>query len=395
MAVSLLSARPVWAEINLDHIAANIAAVQSKIGLSTRIMAVVKADAYGHGVSQVARTALKSGATSLAVAFVEEGVILRRAGLDAPVLVLGYSGPERFSALIDYKLTPTVFAYEDARRFSDLASAQGAVLPVHLKIDSGMGRLGMLPEEALEVIQRISCLSGIRVEGLYTHLAAAEEEDQVYTASQLSLFNRIIDRCREKGIVIPTVHAANSAAAIISAPSRYNMVRLGLALYGHYPGPALKSAGVELRPALTLKSRVVMVKSLPAGSAISYGCTYRTPRESLIATVSVGYADGYSRSLSGRGRVLIRGYEAPVVGTVCMDHMMVDVSAIPATRCGDEVVIYGRQGGREASVEDAAALAGTLNYELLCAVSSRVPRFYFRGGKLRSVEDYLDYPLHC
>ncbi len=387
---STLSARPAWAEINLDHIAHNIGLFRKQVGPVTEIMAVVKADGYGHGAIKIAETALQAGASSLAVAFVDEAVDLRQAGITAPIQILGYTDPSLFKKLIQYNLTPTIFGLDTAEQFSSQARQHNVALPVHIKVDTGMGRIGLLPEEALEVITRIARLDGLKIEGIFTHLAAAEESDRSYTAEQLLLFNRILDGCLERGISFPLIHAANSAAALNHPKSRFNIIRLGLSMYGHYPAAEMREIEPKLKPALSFKSRVILVKKIPAGRAISYGCTYHTNRESLIATIPVGYADGYSRLLSNKGQVLIRGCRVPVVGTICMDQMMVDVTDVPGVRLGDEVVLYGRQGFEEIKVEEAAELIGTINYELLCGVSKRVPRYYFKDNKLSSISDIFD-----
>jgi len=383
-------ARPAWAEINLDHIAHNIGQFRNLIGAERKIMAVVKADGYGHGAVAVAKIALEAGADCLAVAFVEEGIELRRAGIEAPVLLLGYTDPVRFPALVEHNLTPTVFGLDTSLSFSRAAVERGIILPLQLKIDTGMGRIGLLPDEAVEVIRQTVKLPGLRIEGLLTHLASADETDPSYTDEQLLLFDRIVDQCRKKDINIPLLHAANSAAAIYHPLSRYNMIRLGISLYGYYPSLRRGTEPVDLLPALTFKSRIVYVKKVPEGTAISYGCTFRTSAESVIATVPVGYADGYSRLLSNRGEVLIRGVRTPIVGRVCMDHLMVDVTHIPGVSRGDEVVLYGRQGGEEISIEEAAALIGTVHYELLCSIDKRVPRLYFRHKQLVSIHDFIE-----
>ena len=387
---STLSVRPAWAEINLDNIAHNIGLFRKQIGPVTGVMAVVKADGYGHGARKIAETALQAGVSSLAVAFVDEAVDLRQAGIKAPIQILGYTDPSLFAKLVQYNLTPTIFGLDTAEQFSSQARQHNVVLPVHIKVDTGMGRVGLLPEEALEVITRVALLDGLKIEGLFTHLAAAEESDKSYTAEQLLLFNRIVDGCLERGISFPQIHVANSAAALNHPSSRFNIIRLGLSMYGCYPVPEMREIEPKLKPALTFKSRVILVKKVPAGKAISYGCTYHTSRESLIATIPVGYADGYSRLLSNKGQVLIRGCRVPVVGTICMDQLMVDVTDVPGVRLGDEVVLYGRQGYEEIKVEEAAELIGTINYELLCAVSKRVPRYYFRDNKLSSISDIFD-----
>jgi alanine racemase len=387
---SVYSARPAWVEINLDHLAHNIVQFRQLVAPQTRIMAVVKADGYGHGALMIGKTALASGAESLAVAFVEEGIYLRQSGIDAPILLLGYTDPVQFTTLISYNLTPTVFDLPTAVEFSKQAQAAGVVLPLHLKLDTGMGRVGLLPAEAVAVTEQIAALPALEIEGIFTHLAVAEDEDRSYTEEQLRKFNQIIETMKAKGISFPLIHAANSAAAINNPDAHYNLIRLGLALYGHYPATTLRKCGISLKPALTFKSRVVLVKSLPPGSCISYGCTYQTANEELIATVPVGYADGYSRLLSNQGEVLIRGVRAPVVGRICMDHLMVNVSHIPGVHRGDEVVLYGRQGAEEMAVEEVADKIGTVNYELLCAVDKRVSRFYYRNNRLVAIHDFIE-----
>lgn len=388
---STLSARPAWAEVSLDHIAHNIGLFRKQIGPVTRVMAVIKADGYGHGARKVAATALEAGASCLAVAFVAEAVDLRQAGIKAPIQILGYTDPSLFAKLISYNLTPTLFGLDTAEQLARQALDHNVELPVHIKVDTGMGRVGLLPEEALEVISRISGLGGLKLEGIFTHLASAEENDFTYTAEQLLLFNRIIDSCQDRGISFPLVHAANSAAALNHPSSRFDLIRLGLSMYGHYPAPEIRNIEPKLKPALSFKSRVILVKKIQAGQAISYGCTFHTSRESMIATIPIGYADGYSRLLSNKGQVLIRGCRVPVVGTICMDQMMIDVTEVPGARLGDEVVLYGRQGDEEIKVEEAAELIGTINYELLCAISKRVPRYYFKDNKLDSISDIFDH----
>lgn len=386
---SIFSARPAWAEINLDYIAHNVRQIKKLVGSGTEIMAVVKADGYGFGAAEVAVTALEAGATNLAVAFVEEGIDLRKAGIAAPVLLFGYTDSAQFSTLVEHQLTPTIFGIDTAVEFSRLAVDRGIVLPAHIKIDTGMGRLGLLPEEVLEVVTRIKSLPGLKIEGFYTHFAAAEDEDRTYSEEQLLLFNRVIAHCREKGINFPVIHSANSAATLAYPAAWFDLVRVGILLYGYYPSPFLKESSVELLPALTLKSKIVLVKKVPQGTAIGYSCTYYTEQESLIATIPIGYDDGYNRLLSNRGHVLIRGQRAPVVGRISMDHLMADVTGIPGARRGDEVVLYGRQGNNQISVEEVADQVGTINYELLCAIDKRVSRLYFRQGKLISIHDFI------
>lgn len=387
---SVYVARPAWVEIDLDCIGHNVKQFIQAAGSNTEIMAVVKADGYGHGAAAIARAALEAGASSLAVAFVEEGIDLRRNGIEAPILLLGFTNPVQYPALKEYRLTPTVFDYATACQLSEFSIQDHHKLSVHLKVDTGMGRVGLLPEVAVDEITAISKLPGLLMEGFFTHLAAAEDEDHSYTEEQLNLFDNLIRILKERGIQFEKIHAANSAASIAHPRSYYNLLRLGLAMYGYYPDPDLAGRSINLKPASTFKSRVVMVKQLPAGSAISYGCTYKTSGEEMIATVPVGYADGYSRLLSNRGSVLIRGCRAPVVGRVCMDHLMVNVSGIPGVKVNDEVVLYGRQGAEIMTVEEVAGQIGMVNYELLCAIDKRVSRLYYRTGRLTAIHDFIE-----
>ncbi|NMA92731.1 MAG: alanine racemase [Firmicutes bacterium] len=392
MGVSLLPSgfRPTWLEIDLDSIVHNIQQFQRLLGPRVKIAAVVKADGYGHGAVEVSRAAVAAGASYLMVAFLEEGVELRQAGIDAPILLLGYTDPAQVPALCRYNLIPSVFDLEVAHRMSAELVRQGSELPVHIKVDTGMGRLGILPGGAAEFITGVSRLPGLKLEGVYTHLAAADEEDPEFTENQLQQFNRVIECCRNHGISPSFYHAANSAAASAYPGSRFNLVRLGLSLYGYYPSVVLRGKNfISLKPALSFKSRVVYLKEVPPGTAISYGCTHVASARSLIATVPVGYGDGYRWALSNRARVLLRGRRVPVVGRVCMDHLMLDLTGVEGAQVGDEVVLYGRQGPAEVTLEEVAGWLGTLNYELLCAISRRVPRLYLRHGEPAAIRGSL------
>jgi alanine racemase len=384
--------RPTRAEIDLDCIGHNVNEFRRLLGPEVQIMAVVKAGGYGHGAVEAARAALAAGATALAVAFQEEGVELRCAGITAPVLLLGYTEPCQAPQLVEHHLTPVVFDWEAAEGLSRRLVGQGARLPVHVKVDTGMGRLGVAPGEAVEFAARVAALPGLALEGLLTHFAAADDDGEgaAFTETQLRRFDQVVAGCRQRGLAIAQIHAANSAAAAAYPRSRYNLVRLGLTLYGCYPAGWLEeSAAVRLQPVLAFKSRLVLVKDVPAGTPISYGCTYRTGRQAVIGTVPVGYADGYSRGLSNRGEVLVRGRRAPVVGRVCMDQFMVDLTDIPGAARGDEVVLYGRQGDEAIPVEAVAGALGTISYEVLCALGKRVPRVYLREGRVAAVRDIL------
>ena len=379
----ILHPPPTRAEIDLDHIEHNLGELRRLFGPDVKIMAVVKADGYGHGAVEIARAALEAGAFSLGVASLEEGLALRRAGIAAPILLFGLTDPAAASLLAGHRLTPTLSDLETARRLSDSLAGQGVRCPVHLKIDTGMGRIGAPPESSAGLIAALSRLPGLELEGVFTHLAQADEEEgRDFTAEQLRLFENALEGARKQGIAPPLCHAANSAAALLYPQSRYRLVRIGIALYGCYPSPWVQQrAAVKLRPVLSLKSKIVFLKELPAQTPLGYGRTYHTAEKSTIATVPAGYADGYRRGLSNCGEVLVRGQRALVVGRVCMDQFMIDVSRIEGAAPGDEVILYGGQGQDRITVEETAGLLGTINYELLCNIGQRVPRCYFRHGR--------------
>lgn len=379
---SLFHLRPTRAEIDLDRIEHNLIELRRLIGPEVKVMAVVKADGYGHGAVEVARTALRAGASSLGVAFIDEGAALRRAGIEAPILLLGFTDPADAPLLLEHRLTPSLFDLESAQHFSRFFSEHGRCWPVHLKIDTGMGRLGLSPSRSAEFMAVLSQLPGLKLEGVFTHLSSADEaEGGAFTAGQLRLFEEVMAAARERGIAPAVYHAANSAAAMLYPRSRYGLVRIGLSLYGCYPSPWVqKCAPVELQPAMSLKSRIIFLKEVPPRTPLSYGRTYSTAADSVIATVPVGYADGYRRDLSNRGAVLVRGCRAPIVGQICMDQMMIDVSHIGGAAPGDEVILYGGGIPGGIPVEEVAALLGTINYELLCNIGKRVPRCYIRAA---------------
>ncbi len=389
MDISPESFRPTWAEIDLNAIIHNIREFRRLLPKEVKIMAVVKADAYGHGAVEVADAIIRGGADCFAVAFLEEGIELRQTGVRKPILLIGPIPPGRAPEIIKYNLTQTVFSLEIAEAISGEAARQNTEVPVHVKVDTGMGRVGLSPRETVAFIREVSRLPGIRIEGLLTHLASADEEDLSYTYRQVELFNETILACREAGIEIPLVHAANSAGAIAVPESRYSLIRLGISLYGYYPSEVIKSDLVRLKPAISFKTRVTFLKKAPPGTCLSYGSTFTAARESLIATIPVGYADGFNRLLSNRGQVLVKGRRAPIVGRICMDYTMIDVTDIEGVQVGDEVVLYGKQGKDEITVDEVATLLGTISYELLCAVDKRVSRFYIENGKVVGFRNLL------
>jgi alanine racemase len=373
----------LWADVDLSAIANNVVELCRASNHDARLMAVVKADAYGHGSVPVAKTALDAGAAALGVARLREAVPLRSAGFTSPILIFGYTLPEATPELIAYHLEQTVYDLPTAEAMSSQAVAVGDTVRVHIKVDTGMGRLGLLPEYrsdivvtdgAVEIIRKIAALPGLKLEGLSTHFASADSTDPEFTRRQVTRFNSLLANLNDAGISIPTMHAANSAGIISHPDSHFNMVRAGIAMYGLNPSGEMDLSGVSLIPAMTLKARIIHVKRVPAGFPISYGMTYRTDKETVIATVPVGYADGYRRELSNRGEMLVQETRAPIRGRVCMDLTMLDVGHLENVQIGDEVVVFGRQGNAEISADEVAGWLGTINYEVVSALTSRVLR---------------------
>ncbi len=380
-----------WAEINLDNIAHNVKEIQRVAGKRTEIMAVVKADAYGHGVLETVNTLVESGCSRLAVSMLDEAIQLRQIGINIPILVLSHTNPLRVDELIKYNITQTIYSHDIAKLLSDEAVRQGTKASVHIKIDTGMSRVGFPPGySAVKAVSEIQKLPGIIVEGIFTHFAAADEKDKNFTFHQAELFDSIISELNRIGILIPIRHVANSAAIIQYPEYAMEMVRPGIILYGIYPSKQVDRSVLELKPAMTLKTTIAMVKWVEENTSISYGRKFFTNRKSKIATIPVGYADGYSRLLTGKGRVLVKGQFAPVVGSICMDQCMVDVTNIEGDiKTGDEVVLLGKQGACEITAEELADHIGTIPYEIVCIIGKRIPRVYFKNGEIVNVLNYL------
>ncbi|MGD8251664.1 MAG: alanine racemase [Desulfobacterales bacterium] len=376
----------LWCEVDLPAIAANVGALRRITDKRALVMAVVKADGYGHGAVESANIALANGAERLAVARAHEGAALREAGIDAPILVLSPTGPSITHHLWKYRLTQSVTSLESASRLSASARRHGESILIHVKIDTGMGRLGLLPDcvppgrgpGPVQEILDIDRLRHIEVEGIYTHFADADSRDKSFSRLQFDLFMGLLDHLRRQGFEPPMRHAANSAATIDMPETHLDAVRPGIAVYGLYPSADVDRNRISLTPAMTLKSRIIHIKAVPAGFPVSYGMTHETEASTQIATVPVGYADGLQRRLSNRGWMLVRGKRAPVAGRVCMDLTMIDVGGIPGAQVGDEVVILGRQGLASMTADEMAALLGTINYEVVFTNRSRVPRVYRR-----------------
>ena len=389
--LTLRHTRRVYAKVDLDAIASNMKAMKALLPEQTGMLGVVKADAYGHGAVPVAR-AIEPYVSGFAAATAEEAVQLRKAGLKGLILVLGVPFPEDFEDLIRWEIRPAVFEWEQAEALSRLALLCHKVLPIHLAVDTGMSRIGMKPgEEALELVKRVSCLKGIRIEGIFTHFSRADEKDLSCTEEQLKAFEAFDRQLREQGIRIPLRHCSNSAAIVGGLSSnQLELCRAGIALYGLYPSGEVRKDLAALTPALELISCVSCLRDIGPGTAVSYGGTFVADRPMRIATIPVGYGDGYPRSLSGKGAVLIHGQRAPILGRICMDQFMVDVSHIPDVRNFDEAVLLGFQGGEHISAEEIAEVSGGFHYEILCGLNKRIPRVYIREGKAVEIRDYFD-----
>lgn len=381
---------PVWAEVDLGHLAHNIREVRRITRPETIIMAVVKADAYGHGAIMAAKTFLKNGADRLAVATPREAFELRRTGFDVPILVLGYTPTQQSGELVEHDVTPTVYTYKHAEALSKAATAQGRIANIHVKLETGMGRLGFLPTaKSIDEIVKISRLPSLWIEGAFTHFAVADSRDKKYTREQFGRYLKMSEALEERGVSIPIKHVSNSAAIIDLPEYNLDMVRPGSILYGIYPSDEVDKSRLELRPAMTLKARISNIKIVPAGTGISYGLAFTTDKESRIGTLSAGYADGYSRLLSNRAEVGVKGERAPVVGRVCMDQCMVDITDIEGANIGDEVVLFGDGSDNTPRAEDVAGWMGSIFAEALSSVSRRVPRVYIKNGEVIEIRDYL------
>ncbi|MCM3631016.1 alanine racemase [Paenibacillus glycanilyticus] len=388
--------RPTRVEISLDALNRNLRAFRSAMPEGRLLMASVKANAYGHGAVEIAREAERFGVDYLGVAFLDEALQLRHAGIATPILVLGFVPPEALSIARDKDITIALFREDVLEAAAALPDqADGKKLKVHIKVDSGMGRLGIIgTDEAIAFIDKALDLPQLEVEGLFTHYARADEADKSYTRQQYERFRAVAEHVRGQDLPIRLIHAANSAAGIDTPEYGGDMVRLGISMYGLYPSGEVNRDGIKLDPVLSLKTEVVMVKDAPPGWGISYGTRYVTKREERIGTLPIGYADGFSRMLNvnGSAQVLVRGVKVPVLGTICMDQCMIALDGAAgdtAVEPGEEVVLIGRQGEEEVTAEDLASLLGTINYEVTCMIAARVPRVYVRDGQVTAVSNPL------
>ena len=370
-----------YAEVNLDAIRHNIDEVHKNIKEGTKVMAIVKANAYGHGAVQVAK-ALYDQVDAYGVAMIEEAIELRKAGIDKLILILGYTGEESYEDLVQYQISQTVYTWEMAEQLSETALKLGKKAKIHIKVDTGMSRIGFADrQESVAQIKKIKELPNVEIEGMFTHFARADETDRSPAMDQLKRYLNFAKLLEDAGVQIPMKHCSNSAGIIRIPEANLNAVRAGITIYGMYPSNEVERDNLKLIPAMELKSHIAYVKTLEPGAAISYGGTFTVKKEMRVATIPVGYADGYPRSLSNKGWVLIHGKKAPILGRVCMDQFMVDVTKIPEADMGDEVTLIGKDGKEFISMETFGDLSGRFSYEFACDISKRVPRVYIRDGR--------------
>ena len=381
----------VYAAVDLDAIVSNMKAMRAVLPESTALMGVVKADGYGHGAVPVAR-AIEPYVTGYAVATIDEGIILRRHGIGKRILILGVTHPSRYEELLRYDICPAMFQYEKVKELSELAVRHKTTARIHLALDTGMGRIGMRPDkQSADLVQQMSGLPGIDIEGLFTHFARADETDKSAYEAQFAAYENFVKLLDERGVKIAIRHCSNSAGIVDTLSSNsMDMVRAGISIYGLYPSDEVSHEKVALKPAMELKSAVTYIKDVEPGCAISYGGTFVAKKPMRVATIPVGYGDGYSRGLSNKGFVLIRGKRARILGRVCMDQFMVDVTDIPEAAEDDVVTLMGKDGGEEITAEELARLGGGYHYELLCHIGKRIPRVYLRDGQAVGTKDYFN-----
>ena len=383
----------VHANIDLDAIDYNMRSMAHNVAPGTKLCGIIKADGYGHGAVAIAKT-IDPLVWGYGVATMEEGVILRRHGIGKPILVLGSVNPVCYEEMVTYDIRPAIFQYDRAKRLSEIACRLGKDALIHIKIDTGMNRIGMAPsEESIAEILRMAQLPHIVIEGIFTHMATADETDKTRALAQVEQFRSVCDGVKAAGIPVQVCHCSNSAGIVDLPQANMDMVRCGISLYGMYPSDEVQKERVPLRPVMSLYSEVSYIKTIPAGAEVGYGGTFTAPKEMRLATIPVGYGDGYPRNLSNRGYVLIRGQKAPICGRVCMDQFMVDVTEIHDVQEGDLVTLVGTEGTEQITVEELAELAGTFHYEFVCDVGKRIPRVFYRNGQGVGVQDYFTDPV--
>lgn len=389
----LESYQRVWAEVDLDAIWENMVHMKENIAENTKILAVIKTDGYGHGGVPIAKMLEQLDFMfGYAAATYEEAHVLREAGVKKPILILGYTFPYCYEELIREEIRPAVYRRDTVEELVAAAAKVGQKAKVHIKVDTGMGRIGITPdEEGLEFVRFLMGHPELEVEGIFTHFAKSDEEDKTSAYNQLALFQNFIDRIQtELGLTIPVKHCSNSAAILEMPQANMDMVRAGITTYGLYPSEEVSKDIVPLRAAMSLYSHIVYCKTIHAGQSVSYGGLFTAQKDTRVATIPVGYGDGYPRSLSGKGYVLIRGKKAPILGRVCMDQFMVDISEIPGVMEGDKVTLLGMDGTERITAEELGELSGRFNYEFVCDLGKRIPRVYIQHGEITEVRDYFE-----
>lgn len=389
--VTLDNIRPTWVEIDLDNLAYTFRSIRARVGEGRKVYAVVKANGYGHGVLGILPTLVEEGVDGICVALLDEAVEIRNSGYcDLPILILGYTEVHRADDIVGYNLDQTVYTYDLAKAISDEAVRQNKTARVHIKADTGMGRIGFLPtKESLDEIERILRLPNIEFTGLFTHFSKADERDKRYTHVQWERYNYFLDGLQSRGFTPKIRHCGNSAVIVDHPDYFMDMVRPGIILYGVYPSGETQNDALDVRPVLSLKCRISNVKTEHMGERLSYGGTFTTEEGDVIATMPIGYADGFNRLLSNKAEVLVHGKRAQVVGRVCMDQCMIRVTGIPDVKIGDEVVIIGKQGDDEITIEELVGRIGTIPHEIFCDLNRRLPRIYYKGGEIVYSLQYL------
>ena len=367
--------RPTWVEIDLNALRHNLLAIRKWVGPQIKILGIVKADAYGHGDYEVSRVLLNNGVEMLGIAILEEGIQLRDKGIKAPLLLLGGIFEEQIDTVIQYGLTPTVYDLKLAEVLSKRAYYFNTIMKVHVYVDTGMGSIGVKHDKAVEFVKFAKNLKNLLIEGIYTHCSSSDEKDSAFTNLQIKRFRDVLDALDTIKVCIPLRHMANSGAILDYPEAYFNMVRPGLSLYGLYPSEDV-SRDVGIKPVMSFKTRIIHIKDMDAGDVVGYGRTYRIAKPTRVATLPMGYDDGYSRLLSNQGKVIIRGKKASIIGRVCMDQCFIDVTDIKDVSVGDEVVLYGNQGKETISIGSVAKQLNTIPYEVICSISNRVPRIY-------------------
>ena len=387
---NLKEIRAAWAEVDLDALAHNMREIRRLAKKDALVTAVIKADGYGHGATKIAQTLLENGADRFAVAVLDEGIELREAGFEVPILILGFTDKERAEEIVSYDLEQAVYSWELAEAISKAAVKQNKTAKIHIKVDTGMGRIGLKPDkDSVQLIKKISQLPNIVIEGIFTHFAVADALDKAYTEEQYAKFTWICKELERENVRINVKHCGNSATIIDLPEMHLNMVRAGIILYGLKPSDEVMLDRIELKQVMSLKVRISHVKEIEAGQSVSYGRRFIAEKKSKIASLPVGYADGYTRMLSGKAEALVKGRRVPVVGRICMDQSMIDVTGIEDVKVGDEVVLFGKQGEGFIHIDELAEKLDTINYEIVCMISRRVPRVYVKDGKIVDVLNYL------